>query len=349
MSLNSTGDRPDSFNKDNQRLFSKSLVDWIGYSLVFAIVGITLISLGSSLLGWRLIFELLSHFKVQYLVLTLLLCGLVVLTRRKPLILISLFCLSILFIEILPWYVPPAWIRSNRNPNLRVLVANINTQNQNYDKVLALVRNEKPDVAVFMEIDEAWVKRLNSLVDILPASISKPNPYNLGIAVYSKLPLENNEIKFWGNNKNPTVVGNLTINGQIISLIATHPFPPAKQTFFHSRNAQLDQIGQYIQSLSTPVVIIGDLNITMWSPYYKRLIGKTGLSNARKGFGILPTWPVKASFSPVPSYLSLFLSIPLDHCLVSPKIKVAQIRTGANVGSDHRPLITDLVIPEKKS
>jgi endonuclease/exonuclease/phosphatase (EEP) superfamily protein YafD len=42
------------------------------------------------------------------------------------------------------------------------------------------------------------------------------------------------------------------------------------------------------------------------------------------------------------------LSIPIDHCLISPDIKVVNIRTGPNVGSDHRPLITDLIIPEKK-
>ncbi|ELR98939.1 hypothetical protein GLO73106DRAFT_00027820 [Gloeocapsa sp. PCC 73106] len=35
-------------------------------------------------------------------------------------------------------------------------------------------------------------------------------------------------------------------------------------------------------------------------------------------------------------------SIPIDHCLISPEIKVTSIYTGADTGSDHRPLIINL-------
>jgi endonuclease/exonuclease/phosphatase family metal-dependent hydrolase len=36
--------------------------------------------------------------------------------------------------------------------------------------------------------------------------------------------------------------------------------------------------------------------------------------------------------------------IPIDRFLVSKEIGILKIRTGGNVGSDHLPLITDLVI-----
>jgi endonuclease/exonuclease/phosphatase (EEP) superfamily protein YafD len=196
-----------------------------------------------------------------------------------------------------------------------------------------------------MEIDDVWVKQFQALTDILPYSFKKPNPYNLGIGIYSKLPLDNLSINFFGTPNNPSLVGNLSINGQDFSLIATHPLPPIRQDYFHSRNKQFDEISEYVQELKTPTIVVGDLNITMWSSYYKRFIQKTGLQNARKGFGILPTWPIKPTFSPIPSILSPFLWIPIDHCLVSPEIKVANIRTGENVDSDHLPLIADLMIP----
>ncbi len=145
-------------------------------------------------------------------------------------------------------------------------------------------------------------------------------------------------------------MGKLTLDGRVISLIATHP-PPPKPGLFQFRNKQLGEIGQYIKSLSTPVILVGDLNTTMWSSYYKRFIQTTRLVNARKGFGVLPSWPTTTSYSPysrLPNFLSWLLSIPIDHCLISPEIKVVNTRTGANVNSDHRPLITDLVISEKK-
>lgn len=86
------------------------------------------------------------------------------------------------------------------------------------------------------------------------------------------------------------------------------------------------------------VIIAGDLNTTMWSPYYKRLARDSGLANARKGFGILATWP---SFYP-------FLRIPIDHYLVSPEVRVVDLRMGPKFGSDHRPLVADLFVPPRR-
>jgi endonuclease/exonuclease/phosphatase (EEP) superfamily protein YafD len=331
----------------NENLQKHPFIKVIPYLLFLGILGITLLS-SLSLVAWNIFLELLSHFKLQYLIVGLVLFALLLLTRQKRLILISLFCLSLLRVEILPWYIPLSAKPGNNIEFIRILSSNLNTQNKSYSKILSVVREEKPDIAVFIEVSNAWVKQLDSLMDILPYSIKKPNSYNLGIAVYSKQPLTNASINLFGTENNNSIVGNFTINGQLISLIATHPLPPVKSTFFHSRNQQLEKISQYIQKLKTPVVMVGDLNITMWSPYYKRFINKTGLHNARKGFGILPSWPTKASYSQSAPLFSFVLSIPIDHCLISPEIKVKNIRTGPNVGSDHRPLIADLVIPQDK-
>jgi endonuclease/exonuclease/phosphatase (EEP) superfamily protein YafD len=329
----------------NANNLNNRLSNSISYVLFLGIIIITLLSFVSSF--WKnLVLELLSHFKIQYLILNIILfCGLL-LTRRKKLIFISLLCLSFVSSEIIPWYIPPPRLE-NYSTKLRILSLNVNTQNQSYSQVLSMVRREQPDVAVFMEINEAWVKQLNSLKNILPNTVANANPYNLGIAVYSKIPLENSAIAFFGKTNNPSITGRLTFNGKAISLVAIHPPPPIKPTLFQARNQQLEEVSQYIRSLSSFVIIVGDFNITMWSPYYKRFVINTGLKNARKGFGILPTWPLKTTYPPysrIPSLLSWLLSIPIDHCLISPQIKVVKIRTGSDLGSDHRSLITDLVV-----
>jgi endonuclease/exonuclease/phosphatase (EEP) superfamily protein YafD len=82
------------------------------------------------------------------------------------------------------------------------------------------------------------------------------------------------------------------------------------------------------------VIIAGDLNLSPWSPYYARLVRETGLADIRKGFGLLPTWP---------THLRPMM-IPIDHCLVSPDISVSRVRTGEHIGSDHLPLIVDLMV-----
>ena len=332
----------------NGSTWQKSLSSIIPYLLVLGILAISLLSLASHI-SCTLYLELFSHFKLQYLGISLILFTLLAITRKKSLILIGLFLVVINLTEVASWHLPPR-LGSTSTSNLRVLSSNINIQNNSYSKVLSFIREEKPDIAVFMEVNDAWVKQLSSVADILPYSFTKPNPYNSGIAVYSRMPLENAAINLFGISGSPSIISSLKINGKIISFIAAHPPPPFKPDYFYSRNKQLDEISKYVQELKTPVVVAGDLNVTMWSPYYKRFVSKTGLHNARKGFGVLPSWPTKATYShysKFPGFVYQLLSIPIDHCLISREIKVSKIRTGRNVDSDHLPLVTDLVIPKK--
>ncbi len=104
------------------------------------------------------------------------------------------------------------------------------------------------------------------------------------------------------------------------------------------RNRQLAAIGDYVAKVKNPL-LIGDFNVTMWSSYYKVFVSKAGLRNARRSFGIIPTW---STFRPL-------LYIPIDHCFVGRDMKVLNIRTGRHVGSDHLPLITDLLVPRKST
>lgn len=330
----------------------KSTINFLKKNLVayFPIWGMSITTLLStissfSFSGWL---EVFSHFKLQYCILNLLfLLYFLIINRNRKLIIISFFCLSLVAAEIVPWYIPNANLFANKSGNFRVLSLNLNIKNQSYEKVVSLVRQENPDLAVFMELNLAWKSRLTTLHDLFPYSISNTDPNQLGIAVYSKHPLENASIADWGSHHNPIILGNVVINGQAISVIATHP-PPPKPGLFEARNRQLYEISRYIKSLSAPTIVLGDLNITMWSSYYRRFVKTTGLKNARQGFGLRPTWPRKTTFSPYsrisPPILGL-LSIPIDHCLVSPDIKVASMHTGAKVNSDHLPLIADLIIP----
>ena len=82
--------------------------------------------------------------------------------------------------------------------------------------------------------------------------------------------------------------------------------------------------------------------MTMWSPYYRLLVRKTGLRNTRKGFGILPTWPTKGTYQILPGWLTSLFRIPIDHCLISHGLDTSNIYTGSSTGSDHKPLIVDL-------
>ena len=64
--------------------------------------------------------------------------------------------------QILPWFFPSnlALTAIDQQINLKVLIANVQAENQCYDKVINLVRKEQPDFAIFMEVDKEWQSQL---------------------------------------------------------------------------------------------------------------------------------------------------------------------------------------------
>lgn len=308
---------------------------------IFLIGAVLLILL--SLAGYFGLFdrylELTSHFKLQYLVISFCPFFFFLLKRHTWGLNLSLFCLLLNLYQIAPWYFPELSANSSeiQGQKLRVLQSNINKHNYQYSQLFSLVREENPDIAVFLEVSKTNAKNFEVLRDTLPYSIAAQDGDIDGTIVYSKLPLKNASVKSIGEGRK-SILADLTIQDQTISLITAHPSQTLGKIYYEERNRQLAAIADYVAKVKKPL-LVGDFNVTMWSPYYKRFVSTAKLRNARRGFGILPTWPTDY---PV-------LSIPIDHCFVREDIKVLKTRTGRKVGSDHLPVITDLLIPTKSS
>ncbi len=306
-------------------------------------VCISVLTLGLSLAGYlgrlNLYLEFVSGYKLQFLLLAL--CSLIYfsLTRIKPWLIVSLLCVLLNLIEIISWYFnqPQVTNTDNYQP-LKVFSYNVLWSNQNYDQAIALINQEQPDIVVFQEAITPWSKQL--------AVLKATYPYHIGakkleIEVYSKLPLTNTEIKLYGTYRGLVISdlkisdrGALTESNRQIKFIATHAYP---QLYYghegwQIRNEHLEKgIGEYVKNLEQSVIIAGDLNVSMWSPFYRSLIQQSGLLNARQGFGILPS---QSGIAPQ----FAILSAPIDHCLVSSDIQVENFRLGRDIGSDHLPI-----------
>lgn len=300
---------------------------------------VTTLLIGFSLAGYLGEFnqylELTSHFKVQYFLLTLIPVIFFTLKRYRLGLILSLFCLLINLVEIAPWYLPHLF-----NPpvaageTIRVLLSNIDKYNAQYPQVIAMVQQENPDIAVLLEVGKDGVKQLESLREQFPYFMAHQDVDIDGTAIYSKLPLLNPTVQSLGGGRK-AVLADITSKNQSTSIIAVHPSNAVGKAYVEECNRQLMAIADYVRGLKQSVVLIGDLNTTMWSPYYKRSIGTTQLRNTRSGFGILPTWKI----------IHPFFAIPIDHCLVTPDIQVISLHTGRPIGSDHLPLITELRLP----
>ncbi|MGL5063192.1 MAG: endonuclease/exonuclease/phosphatase family protein [Microcoleus sp.] len=295
-----------------------------------------LFSIGGHFGQFNRFFELNSHFKVQYLLIGLCAAIFFAIARSNKLwLLVSICCVAINLVEILPWYWPqPAFAGTAAKHQVRLLHSNVLTSNERYAELISMVREEQPDIAVFVEVNPDWAKELTVLSDIFPYSFGQQESEKYGSAIYSKFLLENASDRAFAEGRKSIVADVKFPDGVISTLIVAHPPVPVKPTTYLERNQQLAAIGEYVAQTKHPAIVAGDLNATMWSPFYQNMVKTGGLRNARSGFGILPTWP---TFMPI-------LYIPIDHCLVTKEIDIIKVRTGRNVGSDHLPLITDLAI-----
>jgi endonuclease/exonuclease/phosphatase (EEP) superfamily protein YafD len=344
---------PITFDVIGKVTFSENMNQKISVILAaIALFVLAVLSL-SCYIAWSWPLELLSHFRIQYLLLSLILSGVIVFLKRNRylknnlLVFVSLLVVGLNSIEVVPWYLPhPQQTSANADKQIRVLSFNLNIQNDNYKDVINLTQDNQPDIALFIEVSQATVQKLQvGLKDSLPYVFRSPGG---GLAIFSRLPIKDAKGDNLNGQGGHNLIATIQVDKQPIQFIGTHPLVPIKPSTFHRRNRQLAALSNYISSLNQPLILIGDFNLTPWSPYYRRFINKTKLHNTRLGFGILPSWPRTATHVNLPSWIIPLVNIPIDHCFVSKQFKVVRTYTGGNANSDHASLITDLVLNELK-
>jgi endonuclease/exonuclease/phosphatase (EEP) superfamily protein YafD len=121
----------------------------------------------------------------------------------------------------------------------------------------------------------------------------------------------------------------------MISIVTIHFFTPMNEWRFENRNSEFRELGSIINSSQNSVIVAGDFNASTWSPYYQAFVSETHLNDARKGFGVVPTFPTNLPF----------IMIPIDQCLVSSDLKILDFHSGPNIGSDHLPVILEVALP----
>lgn len=303
-------------------------------SLLLAVTaGTGLLSLTGFFGAYAYVLNLSSHFRVQYAI--VLLAGTLLLwsvgKRKTSLIALSLALLNL--VEIVPLYQKPAVNTENRQLGFSLLQVNVLSQNQQYEQLMKEVRRLNPDVVVMEEITTEWYEALAAVRQEYPYVVETLERSDLGVMVMSKIPLEETELIDFNDGRLPSLVTELQVEGQPIRLIATHPLSPRSKQNFKLRNQQLYAIAQAFSERDQPLMMVGDLNITSFSPIFKRFIREIDLYDSREGFGVQPSWPARAW---------RIARISLDHCLLSPDLSVSQRKLGQYVGSDHLPVYVEI-------
>ena len=276
--------------------------------------------------------QLFSHFRLQYLVVSLLLL-LLFKWLHNPWIIAAL---GIAFVVnaayVLPWYFGTR--ESSGNTELKVLHANVLARNTAYGRLIKLVDDENPDIIILQEISPAWAAEIQSLRSEYPYSRIEAREGNFGIALLSRFPLTASQVVTSPPLDYPTIVADVSVGDKSLHVVTTHPMVPLGRSFYDARNEQLGTLPALLDSESDASMLVGDLNASMWDFHLRLLEQSSGLANARAGFGIVPTWP---TFMP-------FAMIPIDHVFVSDSISVTGFRSGSRIGSDHLPLVVTMTL-----
>lgn len=274
-------------------------------------------------------FDLLSHFRAQYLGAQLILLTVLTFRRRWAWSVALVPFVTLNAAPLLPYW-PGVRVSAEGRPQLKIMSANVESDNTQHRSLLTLIARESPDVILLVEFNAGWAQAIEPLAERYAHQIRIPRADRFGIALLSRLPFE--EQRSFDLLTTPAVEARVDVLGTRVRVLGVHLRPPTSQQWANERNEQLDALGDLLGASSEPTAVIGDFNVTPFSPYLSRMMREAALKDARRRRGLSFTWP---TFLPV-------FGIPIDHCLVSEEFSVLEHRRGPAFGSDHYPIVVTL-------
>lgn len=222
-------------------------------------------------------------------------------------------------------------------PQLRLFNANVFAGNNEVDGFADEIRRIRPDVVVLQEATSPFLEKLDSqgVFDGMPYRVVARRDDPFGAAVVSRWPLTEDDIVHV--KKRPVLVrATVTFGGRRLRLFAVHAVSPVageREEWFEDMKV----IGEAVVAEKEPVLVVGDFNATWSHKPFRRLldVGLTDAAAAR-GKPFEMTWPRNRRLLPA------FARI--DHVLTTPGVVVTSITTGEGEGSDHRPLVAQVVL-----
>ncbi len=238
----------------------------------------------------------------------------------------------------------PAWQSFNPAPppegkektRLTILQFNILYSNEKFASSIPWIIEQNADIVILQEINQNRASELSELKKHYTWSQIKLNKNReaFGIAIFSNHPVTKFDYVDIGDGWNHYTLTELLINGTKLHIYELHTPPPISEEYFTQRNISLNLMANVIAKDKTPHrLLIGDMNSTIYSPYFKNLLDQAELHHAQQGYNIEGTWP---AILPAP------LRIGIDHILASRQIKIENRVVTSVQYSDHLPVVTTL-------
>jgi len=257
----------------------------------------------------------------------------------------------------LVWFGPrfaPRPVAAPATATLKVVTLNLWVSNQQLDVTETWLREQAADVVLLQEAYHDMAARLS---DLYPYTLPDPAlPRGQDLQILSRYPIIDADV---GSGYLRSVVD---VDGTPIAVYNIHfgvpfvnrphyglyalPYPLSMMVRYNEspRNEQIANLLARLQAEETlPAVIAGDFNTSDNSAMYPVVAGQLTDSFREVATGLGTTWPIG---SKLPLALPLPPLMRIDYVWHTDGLRALDVQVGPEVGSDHRPVVAVLALPE---
>lgn len=223
---------------------------------------------------------------------------------------------------------------------VRVLGANLAKGNADSQALLEMAIEKDADIVFLQEVslEKARELRRTGFDRSYPHQAFDVTANKGGGAILARWPLR--QLKSLAAGRQPRA--SVEVPGSTpIEVVSVHPTAPIKPGTTRAWDDDYRAMPA-AHSGDQPLVLVGDFNATLDHENLRDLIG-TGYRDAGEvtGEGFVPTWPAR----PKLTWRRLSLPVTIDHVLAEQGIAISDYDVEEIVGSDHRAVFAELLIP----
>jgi len=219
---------------------------------------------------------------------------------------------------------------------LDVVTFNVNSEVTARGEIIEWIRTLDADLVILQESTEAWVEALEQ-APLDMAVIAVPDfTMVYGTTVLAAIDASARTLPI-GTGDKTIVEISTSLGGEDITVFAVHPPAPTSEASAIVHDEMLEAVGTITAARSEPVIVVGDLGATRWSSAFGTLMSEGSLINSEDGNGYQGTWPARDL-----TVIGPYVSIPVDHALMTRALTTTSRETGPMMGSDHLPLLVQI-------
>ncbi len=189
------------------------------------------------------------------------------------------------------------------------------------------ILQQTPDLVTLQEVSKQSGVIIDALKRQLPYSVLCKFATVGGVAVVSRYPIvQSGCIEGQG-----LVWIQVSIEGKLLTVASLHlhwPWP-------YRQWQQIERLKPALESMPKPILLAGDFNAAPWSGAVQKIAVPTDTK-------VVPGHRLTLRMGPPPFGPIAFM--PIDHILIPEKTHVRSIKRGPAIGSDHHPVVTDIVL-----